>query len=512
MTEVISENCQYLDEYDVVVIGAGIVGSMIARELSKFEGKFALFEKEPSSGFGVSKANPCMLHSPLIFPSGPLRIKLAYNAASRYRKLAEELDVVFKEVDEIFVAFDRSQLAKLDAAKNWAEENDVSAGHTIIGPEKLRELEPHVTEKAIGALYGRGVGGIYAPEWTFALTENAVQNGFHLHLNTPVVDIKIREDFDYTVCTPKGHFRTRYIVNAAGLYADEIGRMVGDSDIHLTLTKGTMAILDKSCTHLVRNMVYGTYGRDHSQLITPTAHGNLLIGLGYFTRPEHKGDTKVSPEKLREVVALGKELVPALSEKEVITSFAGIRSENSKAPQGDFYIAQSEQVPGVIHAIIGSPGLTAAPAIAGLMMNLLSDAGMIMEEKKGFRRERIGWPRFESSSPSERQKMIALNPQYGHIVCRCEQVTEAEILEAISRGANTMDAVKHLTSAGMGRCQGGFCGITVLNYLAKQLNIDPSQVTKKGRGSHQVTGICKGTSKLSTIEHHRDTSLQGGRL
>ena len=487
MTEVSSENLPYCGDYDVVVIGAGIVGSMIAREVSKFEGRFALLEKETFSGFGVSKANPSILHSPLLFPSGPLRIELAYNAALRYKKLAEELDVVFKEVDEIFVALEPSQLVKLEAANNWAKENHVSAGHRIIGPEKLWEVEPQVTKSAIGALYGKKCSGaIYAPEWTFALTENAMQNGFHVYFDTPVLNITREVDYGFSIQTQKGRLKTHYIINAAGLFADEIARMVGDSDIHLTLTKGTMAILDKSCSHLVRNLVYGTYGKDHSQLISPTAHRNLLIGLGYFTTPENKRDTKVTREKLQEVIAMGKELIPAISEKDIITSFAGIRSENDKAPRGDFYIAQSDHAPGVIHAIIGSPGLTAAPAIAGLMIKLLSDAGMVIVEKKDFQKKRVGWPRFDPGSLSERQKMIASNPKYAHVVCRCEQVMEAEILEAIRRGANTMDAVKHITRAGMGRCQGGFCGITVLNHLAKQLRISPTQVTKKGKGSHQI--------------------------
>jgi len=474
--------------YDVIIIGGGIVGSMIARELSKYKGRFALLDKEPATGFGVSKGNVSMLHSPFLFPTGPLRAQLVNRAADRYRRLAKELDEVFREVDEIFVAFDQAQLARLETARFEAAEKGLSADHVLIGPDKLRELEPHVNPKVIGALHGKGtVGGIYAPEWTFALAESAVQNGLHLHLNTPVTAIRKLGDFDYVLATPKGTFKTRYIINAAGLFADEIGRMVGDDDIALILTKGTMAILDKSVSYLVRNMVYGTFGKDHSQLITPTAHGNLMLGLGFFTAPEDKHDTKVSREKLREVIDMARELVPAVSERDIITSFAGIRSDNTKAAvPGDFFIAPSERAPGVIHAVIGSPGLTAAPAIAEMMVGLLSDSGMVMEEKKDFRRERAGWARFEKASAGERTALVARDPQYGKVVCRCEQVTEAEISEAIRRGADTMDGVKHLTRAGMGRCQGGFCGVNVLKVLSKQLGISPAQVTKKGAGSYQV--------------------------
>ena len=479
--ELSSENV----DYDVAVIGAGIVGSMTARELCRYKGCFALIEKEPFSGFGVSKATLAMLHSPLMFPTGPLRIKLAYNAAERYKILSADLDVAFKEVDEILLAFKPEHLSKLEASRIWALENKVSAGHQIIKPDKLRELEPHVSKTAIAALYARGVGGIYPTEWTFALLENAVQNGLHLYLKSPVVNITKIPGIGFEVVTPTERIRTRFIVNAAGLFADDIAKMVGDNDIRLMLTKGTMAILDKSRSHLVRNMVYGTYGIDHSQLVTPTAHGNLMVGLGHFTKPADKFDTAVTRDKLKEVIQIGKKIVPSISENDVITSFAGIRSDNNKAAAGDFYIDHSTGAPGVIHAFIGSPGLTAAPAIAEYIRNLLADAGFALEEKKDFIRQRTGWKRFAETSPNERTSLIAADPRYGHIVCRCEQVTEAEILEAIRRGADTIDAVKHLTRTGMGRCQGGFCRLQVINFLAESLGVSFSQVTEKGNDTHQ---------------------------
>jgi glycerol-3-phosphate dehydrogenase len=238
-------------------------------------------------------------------------------------------------------------------------------------------------------------------------------------------------------------------------------------------------------------MIYGTYGKDHSELVTPTAHGNLLIGLGYFTTPAHKADTAVSRDKLLEVLRMGKKLVPAISEKDVITAFAGIRSENNMAAGGDFYIDHSKTAAGVIHAAIGSPGLTAAPAIAEYLITLLAAAGLRLEKKKSFNPNRIGWRRFETAAANEKQKLIDSDSKYGHIVCRCEQVSEAEVLEAIRRGADTVDAVKHITRAGMGRCQGGFCGIPVINYLSRSQGLDPAQVTKKGGGSHQVIESAK---------------------
>jgi glycerol-3-phosphate dehydrogenase len=479
---------QHRASYDVIIIGAGIVGCMLARELSRYKGRFALLDKEAFTGFGVSKANPCMLHSPLLFPSGPLRIRLAHNAAARYKRLAHDLDVTFKEVDELFLAFEPQQLKKLEAAKAWAEKNGVSAGHQMIAPEKIRDLEPHISKKAIGALYGRGVGGIHATEWTFALTENAIQNGLDLYLNSRVNSIKRRKDDHFEIETAAARFQTRYIINASGLFADEIASMVGDTDIRLTLTKGTMVILDKTASHLVQNMVYGTYDRDHSQLITPTTHGNLLIGLGSFDTPRHKNDTAVTREKLAQVIQMGQELVPAVKETDVITAFAGIRSQNNKAAEGDFLVDHSNCAPGVIHAVIGSPGLTAAPALAEHIITLLADCGFSLEHKQNFQPNRIGWQRFETASLFEKKELVAADPRYGHIVCRCEQVAKAEILQAIARGADTMDAIKHVTRAGMGRCQGGFCGPTLLNCLAEALGLTASEITKKGFGSNQIAG------------------------
>jgi glycerol-3-phosphate dehydrogenase len=256
-----------------------------------------------------------------------------------------------------------------------------------------------------------------------------------------------------------------------------------------------MAILDKSVSHLVQRTLYGTFSGMHSQLVTPTAHGNLMIGLGNFPTPANKQDTGVSHDKLQEIIRMGKELVPSLPEREIISTFAGIRSENNKAANGDFYIAHSKNAPGVVHSLIGSPGLTAAPAVAALVIKMLQDAGLGLVEKRSFQRERRGWLRFSGVPPEAQRGAIAANPKYGHMICRCEQVTEGEIVEAIRRGADTIDGVKHVTRAGMGRCQGGFCGVPVLNLLAKQLGVGQDQVTKKGMGSYPIASPMKARSR-----------------
>jgi len=474
--------------YDVVVIGAGIVGAMIARELSKIEGRFALLEKKAFPCFGMSKAGLSQIHLPDFCPPGSLKGRLCKDAPSRFRMLAGELDVAYREVGELWVALEPEQVANLEAAKTRGECHGAK-GYEMIGPERIREIEPHVTPKAVAGLYARGLGVVYVPEWGFALVENAVQNGLHLHLQTSVSGIE-RENGSYRLFTSRGTITGKFLVNAAGIHSDEIARMIGDRDIRLDLRKGTMLIFDKAVSHLVHNMIYGTFSERHSQDIAPTAHGNLILGV-HYVRPEHKEDRKVTRQDILETVKLGKELIPVLSEKEVINSFSGILPSNNRAPNGDFYIAPSEQAPGVIHVLVGAPGLTAAPGIADLVVRLLRDQGMMKEEKKSFQKTRAGWPRFESATLPEKLRIVGQNPKYGHVLCRCEQVTEAEILEAIRRGADTMDGVKHLTRAGMGRCQGSFCSIPVLNALVKELGVAPTWVTKNGAGSHQIVGYTK---------------------
>jgi len=474
-------------EFDVAIIGAGIIGSFIARELSRYELRIGLFDKEPFPGVAVTKAGVSLIHSPLMCPPGTLKGKLSMGAPERYKKLAGELDVPFREVDELFVALHESQMANLEALRKRAKEYGLKDCE-LIGPERVRTLEPHVSEKVKGALYVRGLLAVYPPEWAFALCENAQTNGAELHLREKVTGLSKKEGFGYEVRTERDLFSARFLVNAAGLYADEIGAMLGDGDIELRLTKGTMAILDKSLGHLVRHTIYGTFSGEHSQLVTPTAHGNLMIGLGRFPTPRDKQDTYVTRDKLEEVIRMSQELVPALSEKGIIATFAGIRSENNKAPNGDFYIELSEKAKGVVHAVIGSPGLTAAPAVAELVIKKLQEAGLRLREKKAFQKERKGWFRFAEAPEEARRKVVANDLRYGRLVCRCEAVSEGEIIEAIARGADTLDSVKHVTRAGMGRCQGGYCAMAVLDLLAKERG-GQTQVTKKGDRSSMVFGL-----------------------
>jgi len=478
-----------LGNYDVTVIGGGIVGAMIARQLSSLQGRIAVLEKEAFPGFGVSKASLSQIHLPDFCPPGSLKGKLCRDAPARFKKLAAELDVLYREVDELWLALEPAHLTHLEAARARAKSHGAT-GFEIIGPQRIRELEPHVSPHAMAGLYARGLGVIYPPEWNFALIENAVQNGVQLHLQTDVVDIDKTGQGAYRLTTNRGTLISTFVVNAAGLYADEVAGMVDDRHIHLSLRKGTMLIFDKSASHLIRHMIFGSFSESHSQDIAPTAHGNLILGV-HYVKTKKKSDTRVSREEIQQTLNLGRQLVPALSGKDMITSFAGILAQPNVTREGDFYIAPSENAPGVIHVMVGAPGLSAAPATAEYVVQLLGDAGWRIEEKADFNPRRRGWQRFETATIAKKRQMIDSDPKYGHVLCRCEQVTEAEILQSIHRGARTMDAVKHLTRAGMGRCQGGFCGPFVLKVLAAELGISPLQVTKSGPGSRQIVKMTK---------------------
>ena len=472
--------------YDVVVIGAGIVGSMIARELSRYEGRIAVLEKEPSPGWGVSKGSLAMVHAPDFCPSGTLKGRLTVSAPERFRKLSAELQIAYREVDELWLALEPSQIPAIEEAKKRGESHG-GKGFEIIGGNRVRELEPYLNPKVVAALYIRGLGVVYPPEWAFALVENAVQNGVNCYLKTEVLDIEKAHGEGYIIQTSRGDIRTRRMINAAGLFADEIASMAGDEGIELTLTKGTMAIFNKSVSHLVRHMVYGTFSKNHSQAITPTTHGNLLLGLGHFTTPAHKGDFKIEASGLRDMIEMGKELIPSLPEQEIISTFAGIRSESNRAPNGDFYIAPSLHSPGIIHAIIGQPGLTAAPAVAEHVIGLLANDGFPLVEKRNFNGQRKAWTVFAEAPMADMDRLVRANPDYGRLVCRCEKVTEGEIVEAMGRGVDTLDGIKHLTRAGMGACQGGFCGPRLLYLLSKGM-ANPEKVTKKGGRSSLIGG------------------------
>ncbi|HHY41768.1 MAG TPA: NAD(P)/FAD-dependent oxidoreductase [Thermoanaerobacterales bacterium] len=475
---------------DIVIIGAGVVGCSIARELSRYDLKITVVEKEEDVACGTSKANSAIIHAGFDAAPGTWKAKLNVKGNKLFPALCEELDVPFVMNGSLVVAVSEEEEKALEELLERGRINGVEHLR-IIGKDELHDLEPNLSPNARAAL-DAPTGGLVCPyELTIALAENANQNGVKFWLNAPVVDIEVLEDKSFLVKTPKGTIQAKYIVNAAGLFADEISKMAGAEEYTITPRKGEYLIFDKQFGNLVKKAIFPTPTKiSKGILVCPTVDGNVFIGPN-SNNIEDKYDTSVGNPGIEEIIAGGRKLVPNLPLKNVITSFAGLRAVSNT---NDFIIEASKKVKGFINVGgIQSPGLTSAPAIALMVKDILQEEGLSLKEKSNFIPHRPKKVRFRELDNEERSRLIKENPAYGHVICRCETVTEAEIVDAIRRpvGARSIDAVKRRTRAGMGRCQGGFCSPRVLEILQRELGIDPLEVTKKGPGSNVLVGRIK---------------------
>lgn len=467
---------------DVVIIGGGVTGCSIARELSKYELKITLLEKGDDVAGGTSKSNSAIVHAGFDAVPGTFKAKYNVEGNTLYPKMCEELDVPYKLNGSLVVAVDDMEVDALDDLLKRGRENGVP-GLRIIGRDELMEMEPHLGPNCRAALVAP-TGGIVCPyELTIALAENANINGVDFWFEAPVIDIVVEKDGTKVLITPKGQIRAKYVINAAGLYADEISRMAGAEEYTITPRKGDYLVFDKEFGYLANAAIFPTpTKKSKGILVCPTVDGNIFIGPN-SNDIEEKDDISVSAEGIEEIVAGGKKLMPDLPMRNIITSFAGNRAVSST---NDFIIEASKLVKGFINVGgIQSPGLTSAPAIAKKVANILGDEGLKLCLKSDYTPNRPPKYRFREMDNEERRVMINNNPAFGHVICRCETVTEAEIVDAIHRpvGARSVDAVKRRTRAGMGRCQGGFCSPRVVAILARELGLDPKEITKKGEGS-----------------------------
>ncbi len=480
---------------DVLVIGGGVIGAATARELTRYRLRVLLAERGVSPGFGVTKASLSIIHLANICRPGTLKAKLCLESYPLFEQAARELDFRYSKVGELMVALSQEALPVLEKLKAQGEANGLR-GFEIVGREQALTLEPELSRKTVGALYSEGQAICYPMELTLALLENACQNGLGLLSEAEVREVSRTDGGPYRVSTSRGPIWARFIVNAGGAWADEVASLMGES-VGVTLTKAHLAVLDKEVGNLISHIVYAPPSPGRSQLLTPTVHGNLLIGLGTFTEPHSKRDTAVSREGLQEILAMAQELVPAVSERYVITAFVGLRPDNPRTPE-EFLIFPSEKAPGVIHAFICSPGITGVFGIARHVVELLSGEGLELSPREDFNPYRRGIPRFRELPPEEQEALIERDPRFAHMVCRCEGVSEAEVVEAIGRGARTLDGVKHRTRAGMGRCQGGFCSPRVMRILSRELGIPMVDLTKKGANSQHLLFRSKELLKMGT--------------
>lgn len=462
---------------DVSIIGAGLMGTAIARNLSKYDLKVMVIEKGADVCCGASKATSAIIHTGFNEKPRTLKAELIAKGSIMMEELCSQIDVPFKRLGHLVVALSDNDLNILDSLKRQGHENKVKEIE-IIDKQKLLSIEPNLTENAKAALFAKN-GAIVSPyELAIALMENAQKNDVQLILNAPVVNIK-REDDRWLIQTPKGWVRSKYIINTSGISADDISYMAGDKEFKITPIKGEEYILDKNVGSLINHIIVTA---SSGVIALPTAHGNLLVGT--TSVKTCKDDFMTTRDGYQYIFDNIKKAIPKISEKDIITSFAGLRAMNDKTE--DYIIKASNKVPNFINVSIGSPGVAATPAVAAMVENILENLGTKLIKKDGYIPYRKAIVKFKDLSEKEKEEIIKLDNRYGHVICRCETITEGEIVEAIKRGARTLDGIKYRVRAGMGRCQGGFCTPRILRIMERELGIPVTEVTKKGKNSGVV--------------------------
>ena len=481
-------------KYDVIIVGAGIVGSMVARFLSRYELDILLIEKEVDVGMGTSSANSAAVHAGYDAVPGTNKAITNVIAAEMWPQLSEELGIPYKQFGDYVVAVDDEEMAVLDELMERGRRNGVP-GMEIIDGDEMRRREPLVRPDVVGAIWAP-TGGMADPlTATVRAAENAVMNGVEIKLGTAFEDFLMEGDTITGVRTSQGDFNCRWVVNAAGLYADEVMHKAGiRPEFMIRPRRGEYVILDKADFQLTHDTILfpTPSSKGKGIVVAASLHGNVIVGPN-ANFVEDKTNKDVTKEGVEEIWSGGKKLVPSINRKNIIAEFAGLRATgNADCPNPgidyhqDFIIEIPENVKGLVNlGGIESPGFTAAPAIAVKVIELLEGAGEVLEEKSDWNPIRKAPPVFRHLSKEEQAKLIEEEPAYGRIVCRCETVTEGEILAAIHSPipATTYDAIKRRTWLGTGRCQGGFDMPRVVSILSRELGITPEEVTKKGAAS-----------------------------
>ena len=463
--------------YDVVIVGAGVSGAACAHELSRYKLKICVVEKEEDVCCGTSKANSAIVHAGFDAAEGSLKAALNVRGNKRMGQLAKELDIPFRRNGSLVLCFDKEDMPRLEALYQRGIANGVE-GLCILDQGQAHKLEPNITEQVYAALYAPTAGIICPFELNIAFAEHAFANGTEFRFDTEVKDIRKLED-GYELCTNYGVLQTRCVVNAAGVYADKLHNMVSERKIQIVPRRGDYCLFDKAAGSHVERTIFALPGKlGKGVLVTPTIHGNLLIGPTAIEIEDKEG-INTTREGLNEVMEKAKQSVKDLPMGRIITSFSGLRAHTV---QDDFLIGEVEDAKGFIDcAGIESPGIASSPAIGEMVAQLLKEK-LGLEEKPDYITERRGIRRPSAMSREERQALIERNPAYGNMVCRCEGITEGEIVDAITRplGARTLDGIKRRTRAGMGRCQSGFCMPRVMEILSREGGIDMVNITKSG--------------------------------
>lgn len=488
--------------FDIAIIGGGVTGCSIARELSKCTIKACVIEKNTDIGEGTSKANSGIVHGGFDAEPGSLKAKLNIEGAGSMAALSKELDFPYKNNGSMVISITEDGLAVLEDLKARGEKNGV-AGLEIISGNKARVLEPNLSKAVKWALHIPSSGIVCPFNLTVALGENAAENGVEFFLNTEVLGIdkptqtvgkdeschKNNAGF-YEIRTDKANIRAKMIINAAGVYGDFIHNMVASNKEHLIARRGEYCLYDKKHGDFTERTIFQLPSKlGKGVLVTPTVHGNMMIGPNAFDIDGKEGNN-TSKAGLDEIMDKARHSVEALPPRSgIITSFAGLRAHSER---DDFIIENALGCDNFIDVIgIESPGLSCAPAIGPFVVELVKKSMRLEEKPKGtWNGNRKGFTHMEEMTFEERAEIIAEDGRYGNIICRCESVSEGEIIEAINRplGATTLDGIKRRVRGGSGRCQGGFCMPKVMEILARELNVDVSDIHKSGNESQVIFG------------------------
>lgn len=474
--------------YDVIIIGAGVSGAASARELSRYKLNVCVLEKEEDVCCGTSKANSAIVHAGYDAAEGSLMAKLNVQGNKMMPQLAKDLDFPFIQNGSLVVCTDPETRSGLDALYERGVKNGVE-GLRIIERDELVEMEPNISDEAVAALYAPTAGIVCPFNLNIALAENACVNGVEFKFNTQVEGIEKLEN-GFRIKTNQGDYEAKCVVNAAGVYADHIHNMVSEKKLTIVPRRGDYCLLDKSAGKHVSKTIFALptkFGK--GILVAPTVHGNLIVGPTAVDIEDKEG-TNTTRAGLDDVITKSAITVKNVPLRQVITSFAGLRAHEAGH---EFIIEELKEAPGFVDcAGIESPGLTSCPAIGCMVADIVKGI-LNPEENPEFVGTRKGILNPEDLSMEERNELIKKNPAYGNIICRCEMVTEGEILDAIHRplGAKSLDGVKRRTRAGMGRCQAGFCSPRTMEILSRELKLEMKEITKSGGESNFVVGTNK---------------------
>lgn len=473
--------------FDVAIIGAGVVGGMLARTLSKYDLKICILERENDVAMGATKANSAIVHAGFDAKEGSLKAKLNVQGAKMMEAVCKELGVKYQNNGSLVIGFNEEDRETIHSLLERGVKNGVP-NLKVLDKDELKALEPNLADNVLCALHAP-TGGIVCPyDLTIAAIGNAMDNGATLKCNFKVSSIE-KTATGYKVASANDSVEARFVVNCAGLYSDEMAKLVGDNSIEVHPRKGEYILLDKECGQMVSHTIFRTPSKmGKGILVSPTVDGNLLLGPTSVDM-EDKENKNTAAEGFDDIIEKARENMGSIPLGKTITSFCGLRAVGNT---GDFIL--TSPVDGFVNAAgIESPGLSASPAIALYITDMLAKQGLELVENPNYNPIRESSHKFREASLEEKNAMIKENPAYGRIVCRCETVTEGEILDAIRRNpqARDLDGVKRRTRAQMGRCQGGFCGPYIVELLAKEMGVPYEAVTKFGGNSVVNVGKTK---------------------